>query len=246
MARPNSPFRISRKLGKFHIERRLILLGILAAIIYAGYSWLKAHPEHDPSAALDLRHPVGWATAGKLAALKDDLEECRAVLDRSEVAYIALEPAGEGACTRPDRTQLSSFPLAPNTPPTTCAVAIAMELWRVRSVEPAARDIFGSELAGIEHLGAFSCRRLYGSAEGPWSEHATGNAIDIAGFSLADGRRIRVLGDWDGETQEAQFLRRVRDDACDVFATVLSPDYNTAHADHFHLDQDGRWAGVCR
>lgn len=246
MAKRKSPFRISRKIGKFRTERRLIVLGMLAALVFAGCSWLKAHPEHDPSASLDLRHPVGWATAGKLAALKDDPMECRAVLTRSEVAFTALEPVGEGACARPDRTQLSGFPLAPDTPPTTCAVATAMELWRMKSVEPAARDIFGSELAAIDHLGAYSCRRLYGRSEGAWSEHATGNAIDIAGFRLADGRRIGVLGDWDEDTPEARFLRRVRDDACDVFATVLSPDYNAAHADHFHFDQDGRWAGVCR
>lgn len=246
MARRENLFRISRKLGTYRTERRLIVLGIMAALIYAGYSWLKAHPEHDPSAPLDLRHPVGWATAGKLAALKDDPEACRAVLTRSEVAYTVLDPVGEGACARPDRTQLSTFPLAPDTPPTTCAVATAMELWRKKSVAPAAREIFGSELSSIEHLGAYSCRRLYGRSEGSWSEHATGNAIDIAAFRLADGRRISVLNDWEGEEDEARFLRRVRDDACGVFATVLSPDYNAAHADHFHFDQDDRWAGVCR
>jgi hypothetical protein len=87
---------------------------------------------------------------------------------------------------------------------------------------------------------------MYGASEGRWSEHATGNAIDIAGFVLEDGRRISVLGDWDGEDAEARFLRAVRDGACKSFATVLSPDYNAAHADHFHLDQDGRWSGVCR
>jgi hypothetical protein len=106
--------------------------------------------------------------------------------------------------------------------------------------------MLGSELARIEHLGAFSCRRMYGGAEGPWSEHATANAIDIAAFVLADGRRISVLDDWERKDAEAAFLRKVRDGACGSFATVLSPDYNAAHANHFHLDQDDRWAGVCR
>ena len=134
----------------------------------------------------------------------------------------------------------------PNSPAMACSVATSMELWRTKSVEPAARDILGSELARIEHLGVYSCRRLYGRSEGAWSEHATGNAIDIAAFVLEDGRRISLLGDWSGEDDEAQFLRAVRDDACDLFATVLSPDYNAAHADHFHFDQDARWSGVCR
>lgn len=229
----------------------VIWLLVIAAVLYAGWRWLEMHPEHNPSAPLDLRDPIGMATSTKLAALKDDVTECRAVLDRSEVAYDALDPQGEGDCARPDRTQLGEYPLSPNTPPVTCPVAAALEMWRAKSVEPAAREIFGSELAQIEHLGAYSCRRIYGGSEGAWSEHATGNAIDIAAFVLEDGRRISVLSDWDGPEEgnlddDARFLRRVRDDACDVFATVLSPEYNAAHADHFHLDQDDRWTGVCR
>jgi hypothetical protein len=186
------------------------------------------------------------ATASKLATLRNDVGACRAVLARSNVAFAALDPAGEGACARPDRTQLEDYPLSPDTPPVTCATAAALAAWRQKSVEPAARQILGSPLARIEHLGAFSCRRTYGSDEGPWSEHATANAIDIAAFVLEDGRRISLLADWQGEGEEARFLRRVREGACTWFATVLSPDYNAAHADHFHLDQSPRWSGVCR
>jgi hypothetical protein len=246
MATRSKLFRINRKIGKFRTERRLILLAILVCVGWAAYSWLLAHPEHNPSAPLDLRHPIGMATATKLAALKDDVGECRAVLERSEVGFAALKPTGEGACARPDRTRLTEFPFAPSSPPATCAVATAMELWRTKSVEPAAQEIFGSGIARIEHLGVYSCRRLYGRSEGAWSEHATGNAIDISAFVLEDGRRISLLGDWNGDEDEQAFLRRVRDEACGVFATVLSPDYNAAHADHLHFDQDGRWSGVCR
>ena len=94
---------------------------------------------------------------------------------------------------------------------------------------------------------AFSCRRLYGRGNGRWSEHATGNAIDLAAFVLEDGRRVSVLRDWKGDDEKAAFLRRARDEACSVFGTVLSPDYNAAHADHLHLDQAARgFGGVCR
>ncbi len=212
----------------------------------AGWQWLQSHPQHSPWAPLDLRDPPGWATRTKLIALRSDVAECRAVLERSQIAFTALPETGEGECARPDRTRLGDYPLAPDTPAVTCPVAAALELWRRESVAPAARNILGSDLARIEHLGAFSCRRMYGGADGPWSEHATANAIDIAAFVLEDGRRISVLGDWDGEGDKAAFLRAVRDGACGSFATVLSPDYNAAHADHFHLDQDDRWAGVCR
>ncbi len=223
----------------------LLALALLIAGI-AGWQWLKAHPEHNPYAPLDLRDPRGWATASKLGALHGDVQQCRAVLTRSQVAFTALPAAGQGACARPDRTRLGDYPLAPNTPAVTCPIAAALELWRRESVTPAARAIMGSELARIEHLGAFSCRRINGSADGPWSEHAAANAIDIAAFMLADGRRISVLKDWDSDGPESAFLRAVRSGACDSFATVLSPDYNAAHANHFHLDQEDRWAGVCR
>ena len=104
-----------------------------------------------------------------------------------------------------------------------------------------------SPVARVEHFGAYSCRRLYGRNEGPWSEHATGNAIDIAAFVLEDGRRIGVAGDWRNDDAEAAFLHSARDAACEVFGTVLSPDYNAAHADHLHFDQAARGFGaVCR
>ena len=226
---------------------RLALAALaLLALGIAGWQWLQTHPEHNPWAPLNLNDPPGWATRAKLARLKDDVTECRAVLERSEVAFTALEPTGEGPCARPDRTRLGRYPLAPDTPPVTCPAAAALEIWRRDSVVPAARRIMGSDIKRIEHLGAFSCRRMYGDSDAPWSEHATANAIDIAGFVLEDGRRISVLKDWEGTDPEAAFLRAVRDGACTSFATVLSPEYNAAHADHFHLDQDDRWTGVCR
>ncbi len=237
---------INRRIGRFIWERRLFLLLLALAGVLAARVWLEEHPEHNPWAPLDLRDPPGWATAMKLRALDDDIPACRAVLARSQVNYAALPPTGEGACARPDRTRLDAYPFAPDRPATTCAVAIALELWERDVLSPAAEELFDSEIERVEHLGAFSCRRLYGRGSGPWSEHATGNAVDIAGFVLADGTRISVLRDWPADDSKAAFLRRVRDGACNSFSTVLSPDYNAAHADHFHLDMRGGWGGACR
>ena len=238
--------RISRRIGRFRADRRVVLLLVLIGILVAGRTWLAEHPQHDPWAPLDLRDPVGWATETKLLALRDDPAQCRAVFERSEVAFTSLDPVGEGPCRREDRLQLGDAPLAPNTPSTTCPTAMAFHLWERDVLEPAAQEVFGSKIARVEHLGAFSCRRLYGRISGPWSEHATANAIDIAGFVLEDGTRISVLRDWPGEGDKARFLRQVRDGACASFATALSPDYNAAHADHFHLDMSPRWRSVCR
>jgi len=236
-----------KKPNRHYRAARLAIAALVPfALAIAGWQWLLRHPEHNPWVPLNLNDPPGWATRTKLARLKGDAAECRAVLERSNIAFTALEPTGEGPCARPDRTRLGNYPLAPDTPPVTCPLAAALEIWRRDSVAPAAGKIMGSQIARIEHLGAYSCRRMYGGNEGPWSEHATANAIDIAAFVLEDGRRISVLKDWNGEGPKARFLRTVREGACGSFATVLSPDYNAAHRDHFHLDQDDRWAGVCR
>ena len=229
------------------IDRPVLWLLLVAAVVLGGRAWLRDHPQHDPWAPLDLRDPPGWATRTKLVDLRTDPAECRAVLERSEVAFATLDPAGEGECRREDRAVLSDFPFAPRSPPTTCAVAAALELWFAQEAQPAAEELLGSPVARIEHFGAYSCRRLYGSESGRWSEHATGNALDVAAFVLEDGRRVSVLGDWGDADSEAEFLHRVRDGACGVFGTVLSPDYNEAHRDHLHFDQAARGFGsFCR
>jgi len=232
---------------RFPLDGLIVALFVAGALFLAARGWLAEHPEHDPWAPLNLNDPPGWATQRKLTALRGDPAECHAVLERSSVAFAALPAAGEGPCRREDRTVLGEGPLAPSAPPTTCVVGAAFELWLRHGLQPAAGALLGSPVARIEHFGAYSCRRVYGRDSGPWSEHATGNALDIGAFVLDDGRRISVAGDWTGEGEEAAFLRLARDEACDVFGTVLSPDYNAAHADHLHLDQAARgFGGMCR
>lgn len=239
--------RLDTALDRFLLDRRLLALLVLATLALALRGWLHAHPQHNPWAPLELDHPPGWATAAKLDALRYDVPACRAVLERGAVSFAALPQAGAGACRRADRTVLTGGAIAPADPQMTCPVAAALELWLRHSVEPAAREVLGSPLARVEHLGTWNCRRIGGGEQGRWSEHATGNAIDIAAFVLEDGRRISLLADWNGSAQEQAFLRRVRDGACASFATVLSPDYNAAHADHLHLDQADRMiGGFCR
>lgn len=239
--------KFARAIGRFPLDGIAVLILMAASLFLAGKAWLHDHPQHDPWAALDLSHQPGWATQRKLASLRSDPEECRAVLERSGIAFTSLDPAGEGACRREDRTVLGSALLRPAKPASTCAVAAGLEYWVRHGLNPVAEEVLGSPVTRIEHMGTANCRRIYGREEGAWSEHATGNAIDIAAFVLEDGRRISVLNDWPGEEAKAEFLHRARDSACQAFGTVLSPDYNAAHADHLHLDQEGRaWGSVCR
>lgn len=227
----------------------LAALVVLAVAAWLGWRQFQAyvaeHPEQFPWTPLSLADPVGPFTAGKLAALGGDPEQCRALLaavgdrDRPAPPVAAATPQ----CGYADGMRVVAEPGAPDFAPgglvTACPVAAALRLW-LPMVQQAARRRLGARVTRIEHFGSYSCRRLYGGSDGPWSEHATADALDIAGFRLADGRRVTVAADWVGDGAEAAFLRDVRGGACRLFATVLSPDYNEAHRDHFHLDQAAR------
>ena len=117
-------------------------------------------------------------------------------------------------------------------------------MFELHVLQHAAREHLGQEVVRVDHLGTYACRNLYHRDSGPRSEHATANAIDVAGFVLADSTKISILSDWDGDPGKAAFLRAVRDGACRFFDVVLSPAYNEAHRDHLHLDMGDRRA--CR
>jgi hypothetical protein len=219
------------------------LAGLGALLLY-GHA--RRHPEDVPWTDLDLAQPIGAFTGRKLAGLEGG--HCEALLARAGVRFIALPDRDAGPqCGYRDAVRFTEGgALAAGYRPADlgvqCPVAAALALWQWHVVQPAARRHFGRDVAGIEHFGSYSCRRLYGRASGAWSEHAHANAIDIAGFTLADGRRISVLRDWRGVGAEAAFLHEVRDGACRLFSTVLSPDYNAAHSNHLHLDEARRGA----
>lgn len=229
----------------------LVFLIGLVGTLWWGKGWLDAHPQHNPWAPLALDHPVGWATHRKLAALPRGEGVCGAVLREGGVRFEALPGVGEAACRAPDRVRLSddatrSIALRPSGAAPSCAVAAGFVLWMRDSVAPAAQRHLGQRISRVEHLGSYNCRPIAGG--GGWSEHATANALDISAFVLADGTRISLLADWNGDPARAAFLRDVRDGACELYSTVLSPDYNRAHADHFHFDMADRMGSwqVCR
>nr|WP_308461935.1 extensin family protein [Sphingomonas folli] len=225
------------------------MLTALAAAALLAWSYLRGRPQDLPWAPLDLGQPVGLFTGRKLAALADAPARCAVLLAQAGVRYEAV-PARrppESRCGYDSAVRLEDggarrIALAPASVAVACPVAAALAVWEWDVVAPAAQRHLGARVSRIEHLGSYSCRRLYGRSGGGWSEHATANALDVAGFRLDDGTRVSVLRDWRGDGAKAAFLRDVRDGACTVFATVLSPDYNAAHRDHLHLDQAARGA----
>lgn len=239
---------------------RLVVLIVLLGAAYLGWReyqrMVREHPERFPWTPLSLDDPVGGFTGRKLAALTGDAGRCAALLAAARSGDLAVpaRTAAAGQCGYADGFRLApggtrAIRFSPSGLVTACPVAAALVIWERDIVQPAARRHLGGMVTGIDHAGSYSCRRLYGRDEGQYSEHSTADAIDVTGFRTRDGERVSVLRDWDGDAGKAAFLREVRDGACDLFATVLSPDYNAVHADHFHLDQAARgamgWRG-CR
>lgn len=224
----------------------------IAVAVIEGAAYVALHRQDFPWTRLDLDDPVGRATGPKLAALANEPRRCRALLADIGDADRAVPPRRASPdCGYDDGMRLlpeseGSIGLRPAGPVTSCPVAAALALWERDVLQPAARKHFGRPVTAIIHAGSYSCRRLYGRSEGRFSEHASANAFDVLGFRLADGRVISVLHGWPGDGPQAAFLRDVRDGACRLFATVLSPDYNAAHADHLHFDQARRGAGGWR
>lgn len=124
-----------------------------------------------------------------------------------------------------------------------CPEASAVEDWLTESVLPAALDWFGSPLVAITQWSAYSCRTVDNIPGEKLSEHAFGNALDVAAFKLANGREITVkAGWWRGSREEQAFLREIQATACQYFNTVLAPGSDSYHTDHFHLDLSHRGA----
>jgi Extensin-like protein C-terminus len=117
-----------------------------------------------------------------------------------------------------------------------CPIVSVLDRWLADAVQPAAQRWFGVRVVEIKQISAYSCRGMNGNSRAHISEHAFGNALDIAGFTLADGRQVSVKDGWKGVPEEQGFLRDVQATACQHFNTVLAPGSNVYHYDHIHVD----------
>ncbi|MEM1372606.1 MAG: extensin family protein, partial [Pseudomonadota bacterium] len=105
-----------------------------------------------------------------------------------------------------------------------CPMVPAVDNWVRKAVMPAAIKHLGSPVKSLRIFASYSCRTRNNRPFAKLSEHGLANAIDVAAFDLADGRRVTVLRGWNGKsTGERAFLRAVHRDACKHFTTVLGP-----------------------
>ena len=178
-----------------------------------------------------------------------ETQACFADLSREDVRYSPLPDRDYGGgCQVIGAVQLIDIGVpVTNLKAMRCGLARSFTGWVEHAVAPAARQMLGSDLVRVESMGTYACRAVVGvsgAASGRLSGHATANAVDVSGFLLQDGRRITIQQDWNGaDTDTRAFLHVIRASACKRFGTVLSPDYNAAHYNHLHLEDDR--AGFC-
>ncbi|TNE29523.1 MAG: extensin family protein [Alphaproteobacteria bacterium] len=190
------------------------------------------------------------ASAPRPVAVSEESRMCLAGLGQTGSRFSPLpDRYFGGGCSAVGAVQLSAvqgdealFGIS-NIGPVKCDTAQVFSGWARYGVDRAARQMLGSPLARIETMGSYSCRNVAGTSR--LSAHSQAAAIDVSAFVLEDGRRIGVKEAWvGGSAAERAFLRTVHGSACKRFGTVLGPEYNAAHRDHFHLEQGG--GGYCR
>jgi hypothetical protein len=157
-------------------------------------------------------------------------------------AYIRqMKPLnGPGSCGARRPFQVSAamggrVALAPSAT-LACPMIPQVDAWLARDVQPAAMSLFGEPVTQVDVAGSYNCRTRNGRPGAKMSEHAYANALDVRAFRLASGRRITVERGWNGSLDEAVFLRTAHQGACRRFRTIIGPDGDRHHLDHFHLD----------
>lgn len=204
-------------------------------------------PHWNPLAPLQVTEPVTLFTNWRLEQALKTPETCIAALSAAAQITVIddIEPSVQ--CHIRGAVDLAGVGQAQiQAVETTCAIALRLAMWEQHVLQPAATRLLNTTVTEIAHIGSYNCRKIRSMSgnSGRMSTHATAEAIDISGFEFADTSKISLISDWNEAAAKAQFLRAARDGACDWFRLTLSPDYNSLHADHFHLQSRG-WGG-CR
>lgn len=136
------------------------------------------------------------------------------------------------------RTVLPGIKLEPEAT-MRCQTAFALSRWAKTSVLPAAEIAYGPNaprITAVNQATSYACRNRNHADSGKISEHAHGNAIDIAGFTFSDGKTFVIEPREKDSTLTGAFERAITASACLFFTTVLGPGSDAAHETHLHLD----------
>ena len=228
-----------------------LVTGVTGAFLLVVLLWVAVDPEipsaWNPLAPFDLNDERNVWTQAKLRRSLSSDDRCLAALDRYADFERMVPLVADEGCGIDPRIRLNAVGTVALAPvETTCAVALRLAAWERFVLQAEASTHLGSGVAALRHQSSYSCRAIR-TESGPGtrlSTHATAEAIDIAGVWLTDGRQLELSDNWQGESAEARFFRAIHAGACEWFVTVLGPDFNALHEDHFHLQSVG-W-GSCR
>lgn len=217
---------------------------ILSVACGVGYRYLPSY--YNPLAPLELSDPPNWLTQFKLKRLTP--ARCQTLLQQAnEQKLITSQPVADsaGECPLTDVVRVRDFGVVKLSSSflASCPLALRSALYVGQQAAPLTERLMMSQLTRIEHLGSYACRNIYHRPDARRSEHASAQALDISGFILADGRHVTVLRGWKQE-ESAMWLRALLSASCQYYGNGLGPDYNAAHANHFHLGIRG--FGLCR
>lgn len=193
------------------------------------------------------RRPAGAPPITLNLPTSRETQQCYADLSREDVRYSPLPDRDYGGgCTVIGAVQLIDIGVpVTGLKAMRCGLAEEFIGWTRNAVAPAAFQILGSRLVKVETFGTYACRNTIGTATERLSGHALANAVDVSAFVLEDGRRISIESDWRSDNGDVRrFLDLIHTSACKRFGTVLSPDYNAAHHNHLHLEDDHK--SFCR
>ena len=125
-----------------------------------------------------------------------------------------------------------------------CTTAKALNSWVDNGVKPTIGRR-GGGVSSLQVIAQYSCRTRNSQPGAKISEHGKGHAIDISAFNLNDGSSLTVLQGWK-RRKDRRLLSRMHQKACGPFSTVLGPNSDRFHQDHFHLDTARGRGNFCR
>ncbi|UXY09998.1 extensin family protein [Kosakonia sp. ML.JS2a] len=224
--------------------KSLIALSSVLALIFIGYRYLPSY--YNPFAPLQLNDPPGRITQYKLRRLSP--QACRALLtEANQQQVISARPVADsqGDCPLSNVVRVQDFGAVKLNSSflASCPLALSSALFVQQQARPLTERLMGSALVRIDHLGSYACRNIYNRADARRSEHASAEALDISAFHLANGQQVTVLNGW-RQARTQPWLRAMLSASCGYYGNGLGPEYNAAHANHFHLGMRG--FGLCR
>ena len=171
---------------------------------------------------------------------------CRRDLEKMGVKFEELPPISKGrSCGIAHPIKVSGFQGGIQMKPAAtlnCQMTRIFAKWVKNELVPSSRYRYFSGIKSIHQMSSYSCRKMNSRSSNPWSEHAKGNALDIGGFTLKNGKEIDVRKKSFFAFREKGLLKTVREDSCKYFNTVLGPG-DAHHGDHFHFDLRPRKSG---